>query len=438
MFVVNDHYRILFFPLKGGEGWFICMVLSSWVFVRILTPYFILPRVFSLYIFFLTLKKIREEREGGKKHLMRIHGPFSATGTATFPTHRFVYTPEHDPDTIIHRFVVKQYPDNIHVYDPYLVPGDAQQTEKNLRQALSIEERGRYNQWRNTLAFHEQYLAMTGRSYLANYLRAPPGHFMWRADYFGQEHWVATPQVQFHSLPPKDKMEPILTQPIARRRQYEESSNRSKKNRVLDEFRQEDSFLNLTLRVLSCAPRVFEIPNFLSEVEYSHIMELAKTLDLKLSSTGDVIKGEKSAVSEDSRRTRTSFNSWLARESSPVVDIIYRRAADLLRIDEALLRYRAPDEYPTLGTKYSIAESLQLVHYSHAQEYTAHHDFGFGRIDDQYQGARFATILFYLNDGMTGGETSFPRWVNAETFKDLKVKPEKGKAVLFYSQLPGA
>lgn len=35
-----------------------------------------------------------------------------------------------------------------------------------------------------------------------------------------------------------------------------------------------------------------------------------------------------------------------------------------------------------------------------------------------------------------GGETSFPRWVNAETFKALDVKPEKGKAVLFYSQLP--
>lgn len=37
---------------------------------------------------------------------------------------------------------------------------------------------------------------------------------------------------------------------------------------------------------------------------------------------------------------------------------------------------------------------------------------------------------------MAGGETEFPRWVNAETFEGLKVKPEAGKAVLFYSQLP--
>ena len=34
------------------------------------------------------------------------------------------------------------------------------------------------------------------------------------------------------------------------------------------------------------------------------------------------------------------------------------------------------------------------------------------------------------------GETSFPRWLNAETRKTLSVKPEKGKAVLFYMLLP--
>jgi prolyl 4-hydroxylase len=73
---------------------------------------------------------------------------------------------------------------------------------------------------------------------------------------------------------------------------------------------------------------------------------------------------------------------------------------------------------------------------SHDAEYTAHHDFGFSKIDDKKQGARFATLLLYLNEDMNGGETAFPRWQNAETFKELMVAPEVGKAVLFYSQLP--
>lgn len=105
-------------------------------------------------------------------------------------------------------------------------------------------------------------------------------------------------------------------------------------------------------------------------------------------------------------------------------------------MDESLLRYRGKNEHPELPTKKQTCEALQLVHYDKKQEYTAHHDFGYSAIDDPHEGARFATILFYLNEGMKGGETSFPRWVNAESFRELKVVPKAGKAVLFYSQLP--
>ena len=67
----------------------------------------------------------------------------------------------------------------------------------------------------------------------------------------------------------------------------------------------------------------------------------------------------------------------------------------------------------------------------------AHHDFGYSKINNPLQDARFATLLLYLNEVESGGETSFPRWRNAETFKPLKVTPDsRGKAVLFYSQLP--
>jgi prolyl 4-hydroxylase len=75
-------------------------------------------------------------------------------------------------------------------------------------------------------------------------------------------------------------------------------------------------------------------------------------------------------------------------------------------------------------------------HFPFSVQYTAHHDFGYSDIDSKHMGARFVTLLFYLSEGMIGGETSFPRWVNAETFDKLYVTPELGKAVLFYSQLP--
>jgi hypothetical protein len=66
-----------------------------------------------------------------------------------------------------------------------------------------------------------------------------------------------------------------------------------------------------------------------------------------------------------------------------------------------------------------------------------HHDFIIPVTSDPYQATRFATILLYLNDeGLKGGETSFPRWLNGATREILQVKPKVGKAVLFYNQLP--
>lgn len=63
-------------------------------------------------------------------------------------------------------------------------------------------------------------------------------------------------------------------------------------------------------------------------------------------------------------------------------------------------------------------------------------DFGYRDLK-RHQRARFGTLLLYLNhEGLEGGETSFPRWRNAATFHPLKLTPEAGKAVHFYSQLP--
>jgi len=377
-----------------------------------------------------------ESRKNGPAHVMRIYDPFSNGGTGTFPGHRFFFSPEDDPAKRVREFVVKDYPQNYYVYDPYKVEGDPEQTEKNLQGNLTKDERAQYDKWAKTLKFNDAYMEMTGRSYLANYgesFRKPPSHFMWPANYFGEEHWVTTKETHFANVPPKEKLGKITMAGSAR-------VLKENDKRTLQEYRVPDqTTMNMTLKVLSVAPRVFEIPNFLSKAEIDHILDIAGGIELKESTTGDV--GSNAAtkkVDPDAGRTktRTSFNSWVPREDSPIIDAIYRRAADLARIDEALLRPRSSDEYPNLATKKSVSESLQLVHYGPGQEYTAHHDFGYSNINDNVHGARFATILFYLNEGMDGGETSFPRWVNGESFHKLKVAPEAGKAVLFYSQLP--
>jgi prolyl 4-hydroxylase len=139
--------------------------------------------------------------------------------------------------------------------------------------------------------------------------------------------------------------------------------------RLLQQYRDPDqTVLNMTMTVLSCAPRVFEIKNFLSAAEVAHMLNIAGGVSLSLSSTGELSKGDKIIEPKgDTRKTRTSYNSWLPREKSPIIDAIYRRAADLMRIDEALLRHRGDGEYPDLGTEKSLAEQLQLVHYNVGQ-----------------------------------------------------------------------
>ena len=349
--------------------------------------------------------------EGEDPSFLELIKPFSSGGTATFPGHIFIFTPENDLSKILIRFHVQEYPDNVYVYDPYHVDGDENQTRENLSQ-LKGKERESYLKMRKSYLFGLEYKKFTGRSYLVNYPRPRPPHFMWRADYFNQTHWVTTKETRFIRKPPQEDI-PVLTEHGRVR------ALRDADPRPLAEYR-EEGMLNMTLKAISCAPRVFEVLNFLSEVEVVHLMELAAAETLAKSSTGDGQQGAEVS------NTRTSYNSWLERERSPIVDVIYRRAADLLRIDEALLRYRGDGEYPDLETEGTIAEALQLVHYDPDQEYTAHHDFGYNDVNDRFQAQRFATLLLYLNEGMRGGSTSFPRWVNAETFEELKVVPQVG------------
>lgn len=345
---------------------------------------------FSSYILYVS----RDAGKNKENVYIADIGPLEAAATATFPGHVFLVTPKADPHNVLVRFEISA--------DAALYPYDPLEDVS----ILNDNQLQQYTLQKENLEFAAAYKKKTGRDWLSLYRkRHPPRYYMWQANYFGQEHIVATEETHFHSLPPD-------LQPI-----------KAGERQLFTDFRSPVS-LNLTLRVLSCEPRVFEISNFLSDTEVNHILELAAGMNLQLSTTRAGTGGNARA----NEATRSSRNTWVKRETSPIIDALYRRAADLLQIDEALLRTRNNnDEDFNLATKASIAETLQLVHYNVGEQYTPHHDFSVPLAQTEGQPARFATILFYLNEDMKGGETSFPKWKSAEFSAQLTVKPERGK-----------
>jgi len=402
--------------------------------------------------------------------------PFEAAGTATFPVHKFFLSrnipkkhndkDDDDEDMEIMERIHMQRGESVYIYNAF---------DKGLAKVeeLDDDELELYHLQINNIEFAKQYREFTGREWLSLYpLRSKPMYNMWNADYYKQQHWVATKETHFVKEPPEhllgrlsdNEMHRDRSDPIKRdHRKLEQYRSSSSVKVTMEEGgdldigvqsdeepeseSESDAFLNMTLTVLSTHPRVFEIKNFLSPVEVDHIVHMATGMKLSLSTTS----GSDGRDARSDTRTRTSKNSWVNRSRSPIMDSIYARAADLMQIDEALLRHRNEKEdnehhFAKKGHntshkhgaahRRSNAEDLQLVHYSTSEQYTAHHDFSYPSLHHQDQPARFATLLLYLNEGMKGGQTTFPRWRNGHTGKKLTVEPEIGKAILFYNQLP--
>jgi len=352
-------------------------------------------------------------------------GPFQAGGTSTYPGHVFLLAPHGKPEEGAVCNVVKGT--STYFFDPFSEDqgesGRCRKAGQELRSLdeLSEKDRASYNQHHYNLEFGQKYKEFTGSEWLTMYPRSPPRHKIWRADYFGQQHTVETAETHFVEYPPAESL-PMMTMEQLRRNATDPVK--------LAEYRSPDPTMNLTLTTVSVEPRAFEIIDFLSDVEVEHMLDLAHKKKLKQSTTGS--NSDEAADSD----TRTSTNTWVSRYSSPIVDAIYRRAADALRMDEALLRHRTADEYPELGSRQPLSEDLQLVHYDVSEQYTAHHDFGYTDGKAPESPSRSINMILYLNGGMEGGETSFPRWRNAETSGGLDAKPIKGKALIFYMRTP--
>eukprot|EP01084_Bolivina_argentea_P288795 495737_1 len=234
----------------------------------------------------------------------------------------------------------------------------------------------------------EKYYKNKGIPWIHHYPRPEPKLHMWSVDEgIGHIHSIITTETPWKCIP-----------------------DDFKDNVQVSKCR-DDGSIDMGIEIISQEPRIFVIENVISDTELQLIIDLATKKLVRSRAGGD-------GGLEDS--TRTSRTAWLDRTEHPILDSIYRRAADILMIDEKLLHSN------------KNVESMQVVHYDTEQEYKPHHDFG----DHGEITSRFITLLFYLNDMIddnSGGQTSFPKGNNG---KGIKVHPGKGNGVLFYDLLP--
>ncbi len=146
----------------------------------------------------------RDPANGRPGNLQAYLDPFESSGTASFPTHKFYMTSFHNEKEILARFEINP-PQSVYYYDPIMVPGDDAATQANL-DALSHEEFELYQTLVTSRDFGKEYFNFTGREYLSLYPRNAPSHKIWRADYFGQEHWVTSQETHFVDLPDEKEL----------------------------------------------------------------------------------------------------------------------------------------------------------------------------------------------------------------------------------------
>jgi prolyl 4-hydroxylase len=186
---------------------------------------------------------------------------------------------------------------------------------------------------------------------------------------------------------------------------------------------------NITIETLSMTPLVVSIKGFLSEEECDHIAKTAgPRMEYSAVSLKDVDKGKAAS------NWRTSQSAFLSSGGDPILTAIDHRTASLSRVPKG------------------HQEVLQVLRYGQHEKYDAHHDY-FDPRDYQSDKStmnliqngkrnRYATVFWYLTTVKEGGETIFPNfrnrplprgYVHSDCNYGLKVKPQKGKVIIFYS-----
>jgi prolyl 4-hydroxylase len=384
---------------------------------------------FSVKFVNLSTKPMNLYWDGKNKPRLRSRiEPFESFTTVTLPGSSFFLAPLYDKEYAVQRWVATE-DDALLVYD--VITGDDEFLD-----SLTNEQRKLYMMQKLNIDYAREYLVKTKRTWLAMFPRSSIFHHMYSADYFGQEHVITSKQTHITSLPNGK----VGLESVWRRLDYtdydsmvEISKTNGPEAALNLRSHREEGEVELKLKVASITPRVFEIDNFLSDIEVDHLIQMAYMYN----ATEDTTTTQQTDSKTVQNPRKTTTNAWVHREYSPIVDTIYHRVADMLQIDESLLRHRNEHEESGLATHHSIAEALHLTRYLPGQGYPPRSDATQPSIKNRYQPNRFATILFFLNDLKDGeADTTFPLAVNAYNHDGVRVVPKKGKAVLFYNLLP--
>jgi len=153
----------------------------------------------------------------------------------------------------------------------------------------------------------------------------------------------------------------------------------------------------MSFELLNETPRIVYYHNILSDSECNYVIDTADNF-------------QKSA-GYDFATKQSKFTKW--RTSSNYFDhdnkfkYITEKAAEL-------------STHPLINI-----EPPQIIKYEIDEFYKPHYDFfNFPPEIISTDNDRIGTIIFYLNDGFTGGETNFPKL-------DITVRPRKGSALFF-------
>ncbi|KAL7554243.1 hypothetical protein ACHAWF_017661 [Thalassiosira exigua] len=448
------------------------------------------------------------DRGRGERRARKVGtiAPFESIGTSGHPGHAFYLTPTYDKEHQLKRWTVTE-DEPILYHDPLEGLSDDERSEEADRMVRekkwTAEQRFLRDAWIADRSFGRDYLVRTGRVWLAQFptpsadaedsgggtgaMRMRP------APYLDHSEEVSTKELPFASLPEelprltgKDYAPEAEAGRVRDLAPYRSAGAAKKKDRTgasaaasAGEVDGDATTATLNLRVISVAPRVFESRRFLSPAEVNHLVALAsgKRGDVVVtpstvteSALGDAGKEESGGVRGREDPSRTSATGWVHREQDAVVDAIFRRVADLLGIDEDLMRDRDYDfggedeEEEERGgmpppTHLRVVEAMQLLRYGPGDGYAPHHDFTYPSIGGRYQPRRYATVLLYLTGegdvvaededgnaivrkakkdevGLTGGATTFPRAVTSDRHDGVQVPPRSGSAVTFYGALP--